>query len=307
MSFQFESIIEHPRHFVLETDIGADCDDAGCLAVLFDAMQTHKICPDAIINSTALDWGCGAIDAIASYYGASGFALGQSFAKDILADPFHHKYDRELAENFSAAYRKGQLAYGEAIETYLRVLHKAPPKGVVLVCVGPQHLLATLWKSASDLVREKVYAVVCMGGIYVPDTCPFEREYNFYACAEATKTVFESYPCPIICLGWELGTAVPSGFSTPAPHDPVWQAYKIHTKGKMQRSSWDPLTVLFALHGESDLFELSEAGFNRIREDGSNEFCPDPAGNHYYIKAKRPYRELTDQLNCIFSKERNSL
>ncbi len=304
MKFQYESILDHPRRFILDTDIGGDCDDAGCLAILFHTMRAHPELSGAIINDTAKDWGCGAIDAIADHFGVSAFSLGQSSFSDILADPICHKYDRALAEKFSERYRNGTLAYTDAMDLYLSTLRNAEPNSVVLITVGGLHLPAMLWERAPELVRQKLYAVICMGGVYGEFERYGHREYNLYAFPKATKTLFECYPCPIICIGMELGRAVMSGFSHPAPNNPVYLAFDIHTKGALQRPSWDPLTVMFALFGEGDRFELSEPGINRIGEDGSNLFCPTPNGTHYYIKAKQPYQTLTDELNQIYQQEK---
>ena len=302
MSFQYESILKHPRLFTVDTDIGCDCDDAGCLAILFHNMKKSRLPLGAIVNCTANVWGCGAIDAIAMYYGFANIPMGQSGFSDILAEDIYHRYDRILAEEYSEAYRKGLLHPDDAIETYITLLQQAPAKGMVLVSVGPLHLLAELWNRASKLIEEKVYALVCMGGVYGDFEHNGHKEYNFYICAEATKTVFEQYPCPIICIGLELGKAIQSGFQAADDSNPVNRAYNIHTKGRFRRPSWDPLTVLFALEGEGDRFELSRAGRNEIAQDGSNYFHFDANGNHFYLKAKKPYWEIADELNILLAK-----
>ena len=306
MSFQYESIMKFPRIFTLDTDIGGDCDDAGCMSVLFRKMKQQPLQLGLIANCTARDWGCGAIDSIAAYHGLSHIPLGQSGFAEIMAEDVYHRYDRVLAEEYSEAYRSRSLKIEDAIEGYKRVLSSAPDGGVVMISVGPLHLLAELWRQVPELIEKKVYALICMGGVYGDFEHNGHREYNFYVVSDATKTVFENYPCPIICIGLELGKAVRSGFSGADPSNPVNRAYEIHTKGSFSRPSWDPITVLYALEGEGDRFALSEAGVNEIGEDGSNYFHPDPNGKHFYLKAIKPYREIVEELNKLYVAEEDS-
>ncbi len=301
MKNQYEPIIVHPRLFALDTDIGVDCDDAGALAVLFGAMKKQPLPLGAIVSTSPQLWGCGAVDAIAAYYGVSVPLIGKAPDSPFLAEPRYHVYDRVLAEEYSERYRKGELAVSDGVEAYVRLLESAPSKGMVLICVGPLHLISELWRRAPQLVEEKLEAVVCMGGVYDSFETFGHREYNFFTDAAATKTVFEELPCPIYCIGLELGKAIPAGFAEADHKNPVNRAYEIHTKGRMIRPTWDPLTVLFALEGESDRFVLSEAGRNEITEDGSNFFVPDPNGKHFYVKAKKPYAELINELTALIN------
>lgn len=303
MSFQYESIIKFPRLVTLDTDIGSDCDDAGGISVLCRTMKKTPFPLGGIVNCTAKTWGCGAIDAIAAYHGLDGIPLAQSAFSEILADDIYHRYDRILAEEYSERYRSGSLQPEEAIAMYTRLLEQAPLGGAVMISIGPLHLLAELWRRVPSLIAEKVYALICMGGVYGDFEKNGHREYNLAMCAEATKTVFECYPCPIICVGLELGKAVQSGFAEVDRTNPVNRAYEVHTKGRMKRASWDPLTVLFALEGEGERFTLSEPGRNEILADGSNYFHPDPNGRHYYLTAKKPYRELAEELNRYYLRE----
>ncbi|MBE6633336.1 MAG: hypothetical protein E7620_03215 [Ruminococcaceae bacterium] len=301
MSIRYEPILTHPRLFTVETDIGVDCDDTGALAILFRTMRERSLPLGAVISCSSNQWGCGAASAIAEYYGLKNLPLAMPRDGDYLTEERYHVYDRVLAEEYSEGYRNGSLACEDAIEAYIRLMEQAPPNGVVLITVGPLHLMGELWDRASGLITEKVHALICMGGVYGQFEKYGHREYNFFTHADATKKVFENFPCPIYCIGMELGRAIPAGFERADPRNPVNRAYEIHTKGRMQRPTWDPLTVLFALEGEGERFSLSKAGRNEIMEDGSNHFHPDPNGKHFYVMAKKSFPELIREMNQLLS------
>jgi hypothetical protein len=56
----------------------------------------------------------------------------------------------------------------------------------------------------------------------------------------------------------------------------------------MARSSWDPITVDLAVHGENECYELGAPGRVRIEPDGVTAFSPDPAGNARVLRFRAP-------------------
>lgn len=295
--FHYESLKEKKRLLIVDTDIGADCDDAGAMAVLFRLVKDYEF-PCAVINCTPDRSGSLAVAAIAESRGVKSPLLGQAERAAILEDDRYHVYDRILAEEFREKYPVPAIE--ESISLYLRLLRDAPDGGVIWVPIGPLHQLAAVWRDHPELVRRKVYAVVCMGGVYGNFETFGHREYNLRMAADATKIVFEEFPCPIICIGLEIGQRIPSGFVLPDRRDPVNRAYEIHTRGKMLRPSWDPLTVLFAIEGEGKRFSLSAPGINRITPDGSNYFTEDPSGRHFYITEKLAPVEISTYLEQLY-------
>ena len=296
-SYHYESTEERGRLILVDTDIGGDCDDAGAMAVLF-RLAREKHFSFAVACCTPELAGAEVVGAIAGSRGITLPSVGLAERSPVLADDTYHVYDRPVAAEFRGRYPA--VPTGEALAFYLRVLRAAPDGGVVWVPIGPVHQLAEVWRVDPELVARKVSAVVCMGGIYGDFAVNGHREYNFRVAAEATRTVFGEFPCPIICVGLELGRRIPSGFAEKNPADPVNRCYEIHTKGKMLRPSWDPLTVLFAVEGEGTNFRISEPGINRIERDGSNFFTPDPAGHHYYLTERRAPAEVAAYLEQLY-------
>jgi hypothetical protein len=56
----------------------------------------------------------------------------------------------------------------------------------------------------------------------------------------------------------------------------------------MKRSSWDPITVDLAVHGENECYELGGPGRVRVAPDGATVFAPDPAGNARVLRFRAP-------------------
>ncbi|KAB8208123.1 glycosyl hydrolases family 28-domain-containing protein [Aspergillus parasiticus] len=145
--------------------------------------------------------------------------------------------------------------------------------------------------SGHDLVEAKVKELVIMGGAY-----PCGYEYNFYGSnVSATAHVVNTWPGPMTFSGAELGATVYSGarLTVEGPvGDPVKAAYRWYTGYNTSRSSWDPLTVLYAINGISNMFVYAnKPGHNYVYPDGRNEWLPDnslyPPDNLYpqkYLK-----------------------
>jgi hypothetical protein len=143
--------------------------------------------------------------------------------------------------------------------------------------------LSGLLNSSSDeysdltgpiLIKQKVSELVVMGGDY-----PSGHEYNFWgANASHAAHVVNHWPGRMVFSGSELGANVTSGgklMSDGPKNDPVRAAYVYYTYNK-PRYSWDPLTVLYVMHGLGDLFEYgNEFGYNEVSANGSNRWVYD--------------------------------
>jgi hypothetical protein len=136
-----------------------------------------------------------------------------------------------------------------------------------------------------------------MGGTY-----PQGREFNFYGRnASLTAHVINNWKWPVVFAGFELGENVKSGtrLMTEAPdRNPASMAYKWYTYGEA-RSSWDPLTILYAIDGlDSELFEYgNEIGHNHINEDGSNVWVYDEGvKSQHFLRLKVSEEEASEEV-----------
>ena len=267
------------KKLIIDTDIGPDCDDAGALAVAFRLVKQYGIKIAGICNCTSSPYGAGAIDAIASYYGAEDFSIGE-FRGEPAHLPDCEVYNRYLAEHMSERFAKGQLSVLSHWDFYYRILSEAEDQEIVLLLIGQFNALADVMKQYPDLVKNKVSHMIVMAGQF-----PQGREYNIYMNTEAAQYVCRHFSAPIVFSGWEIGDRLVTGFQGEAKEDetnPVRKAYFLY-EPKGRRYSWDLTAVEYAIAGENGRYALSEPGVIRIHDDGSNSFQATPDGNHRYL------------------------
>jgi inosine-uridine nucleoside N-ribohydrolase len=149
------------------------------------------------------------------------------------------------------------------------------------------------------LVRRKVKKLVSMGGQY-----PEGREWNFYQDTLATKYVLKNWPAPITFCGFEVGQNILTGAalkSLPA-RNPVRRSYQLYN-GITDRPSWDQLTVLHAVEGESETsgvsWHISSLGDNVINADGSNKWTQNPNASNNYLSLKTSSKRTIDVVNQL--------
>jgi hypothetical protein len=134
--------------------------------------------------------------------------------------------------------------------------------------------------SGRQLVARKVSELVVMGGGYPSG----KRSWNFRGSKNASLAAhaIDSWPegGRVTFLGDDVGKKVLSGkplMNTQGLEgDPVRKAY-IYYAYFNPRPSWDPLAVLYAIHGLGDLFEFGNVyGYNRVEpDDGTNHWVWD--------------------------------
>lgn len=135
-----------------------------------------------------------------------------------------------------------------------------------------------------------------MGGQY-----PQGREFNFYGRnSSLTAHVINSWEWPVVFSGFELGVGVKSGkrlMLEGPPNNPASMAYLWYTYGS-SRSSWDPLTMLYAIDGLGDMFEYANTfGYNHVYENGSNIWVDDETVNkQYYLRLRVSEDEASAEL-----------
>ena len=113
-----------------------------------------------------------------------------------------------------------------------------------------------------------------MGGDY-----PSGHEFNFWGDNPLhTGQVVNNWPGRVTFSGYSMGLNVTSGgrlMRDGPSSDPVRSAYHWYTYD-VPRSSWDPLTVLYAMHGRGEVFEFAnDFGHNHVHANGSNTWIFD--------------------------------
>lgn len=245
-----------------------------------------------------------ATSTILAHYGAGDVPIG--LTRPFTDTPFfdNRYYARgEYASKIAYNWPNGSIPWGLANNTwdpvllYRKVLAEAEDASVTIASIGFLNNLSGLLNSTGDsysplsgleLVEQKVSELVVMGGGY-----PSGYEWNFRGFnASLTRHVIHSWPenGPIVYLGYEEGVNVVTGkllMNEGPASDPVRMAYIYYTFFA-GRSSWDPLTVLYAMHGLGDLFELgNEYGYNFIEPNGTNRWVWDESRtNQHFLRLK---------------------
>jgi hypothetical protein len=150
------------------------------------------------------------------------------------------------------------------------------------------------------LVRQKVTELVVMGGSYLEPG----HSYNFwgsgpYVAAHALNT----WEGLVTFVGDEVGNYVLAGkalMSQGPETDPVRKAYIYYGYGK-SLSSWDPLTILYAVNGLDELFKRgNEFGYNHLQANGSNRWIDDEQRkSQQFIKLKISNESAAARLDHI--------
>lgn len=302
-----------PVGVIFDTDMCTDCDDAGALAVLHELANRGECEILAVCCSNRSPYSVGACDAINTYFGRGDIPLGAYQGGDVGKDERLTKGYNEIARN-RAAYGHDVVTRDgipSAVSVYRKTLASQPDRSVTVISVGFLVNIADLLESGPDassllsgaeLVAAKVKELAVMGGRY-----PQGQEYNFckQGAAQCTKRAIEAWPpsVPVVFLGGEIGDHVLTGpclAGSPAA-SPVRRAYELMYDGIRGRPSWDLMTVLYAVRGARDYWQVETAGHNAIREDGSNQWLPTPDRNHAYLKPRMPNEGLADVLSGLMS------
>jgi len=145
-----------------------------------------------------------------------------------------------------------------------------------MVFIGPLCNLCDLLTSEPDrispltgveLIKQSAETIYVMGGHFGSTDI---AEWNIQMDVRAAQTVTELCPVPIVYCGYEAGEAVITGTGLDAcdAEYPVRMAYSLYADGK-GRSSWDLVTVYYALEPNLKNWICSEECQIRFRDDGS--------------------------------------
>jgi inosine-uridine nucleoside N-ribohydrolase len=280
-----------PVPVILDTDISSDVDDVGAVAVLHSLANEGKADILAMMVSAVNPSAVGCLQALNNYFGRAGIPVGTVSGNGVLDES---KYTAIIAKEFPAKKDGTSAAARDAAVLYREVLAGQPDHSVLIVTIGYLTNLKNLLNSAPDkvspltgreLVDRKVKKLVTMGGQY-----PKGREWNFYKDRTATTRIVADWPTPILFCGFESGVKVltGSGLRETPEANPLRRSYELYN-GLTDRSSWDQLTVLYAVEGveansqQTTRMFNSVGGINTILSDGSNVWQSNASGKHSYV------------------------
>jgi inosine-uridine nucleoside N-ribohydrolase len=301
---------------ILDTDLGADCDDAGAIAVahaLADLGETQIL---AITHCTSLDCAIGCIDAINIYYGRS-LPIG-SYKKDGFKDaPELGAYAKYVYDNFPHGYNTRADA-PDAVSLLRKTLAEDDEGNIVIVAIGPLNNLHDLLESGADefspldgieLVAQKVDKMVIMGGFFHMDGDvvwgheKMEGEYNIVADIKSAQGVFDNSPVPIILSSYEIGQKILTGkpLIDRSVATPVGKSYEVYCNGN--RESWDLTAVLYAVRGEAPFWKIHEYGEIKVDDKGVTTWRKSTSNKHSYLITDMDPSKVEDELNKLLLSE----
>jgi len=304
---------KRPIPLVFDTDIGNDIDDALALGVIHALMTRGECTLLAVTVTKDAPMSAPFVDVVNKFYG-----------RDISIVVVHNGSIPEPSKYTVLASKRdgGQLRYPhtlvtgrlatDAVTVLRDAIFKADDHSVVIVQVGSSTNLARLLASDKDnnipltgmeLVKKKVRLLSVMAGSFAKDS-PKQAEFNVKIDLPAAKSLFASWPTPIVFSGFEVGvavlypaTSIEQDFNY-MPHHPLSEAYKLYDHMPYDRPSWDLTSVLYAVRPDRGYFDLSPPGRVHVEGDGVTVFEPDPAGQHRFL-ILRPEQRLRVQESLV--------
>ncbi len=242
---------------IYETDMCLDVDDVGALAVLHGLQNEGKVNILAVCFNEVHPSGAAAIDAINTWYGRGDIPVG--VYKSRLSNPDRSRY-LEALTTFPHDLDNERAA--SALDTYRQVLADQPDRSVTIISVGFLNNLYDLLKDPEGyaLVEKKVKLLVAMGGLN-------DDGFNFvrHGLMDQTQYVIENWPGTLVTthVGGSMITGQTLTATTPV-NNPVRRAYELHRGPNTGRSSWDQVSVLYAVYG-TQWFNETWAGGGSLR------------------------------------------
>ena len=294
---------------ILDTDIGADCDDAVALAVLLQAEKRGLCELYGISAATTRKGASSAISAICNFYGVKkdvGVLKPPALECDELDNydvKIMNKYGENEVDRGSVSFLREKLAKSE--------------EKIVMVAIGPLTGISRLLLSGADeysplsgeaLFHSKVERLYCMGGCFDgsrDEEGYFNREWNFVQDLDSVRVVLDKCGVPIYFIPKETGEKVFTGnVLKNAENNPVADAIRFFGERNLNtpvlknfnRESWDPISCYLAVHRNSILFSLRKGNVT-MDKDGVTYFSVSKDGCHYVVDLAADAKTVEDEIN----------
>lgn len=293
-----------PVKIIFDTDIEADVDDVGSVAVLHALANRGEAEILAMGVSAKNPWCAPCLDALNTYFGRPDIPIG--VVKGLGAE-HPSNYCQKVAEEFPHKLKSTADA-PDAVTVYRKVLAKQPDQSVVIVTVGFLTNLANLLRSdgdefsslnGKDLVKQKIKTWVCMGAQH-----PTGKEWNIIRDAKSSVEVGKNWPTPIVWSGFEIGVVIETGagLSVLPKTSPVRRGYELYN-GLKNRSSWDQTAVLYAVRGLNgglkEFWDVGTGGRFEFAADGTNKWVADEKSTQSYLIKKMPPAEVAKHIEAL--------
>ena len=293
-----------PVKLIFDTDMGNDVDDLMALVMIHN-LQKRGAC-DLLAVTVTKDHPQAAafVDAVNTLYGYPDVPIGvvrDGAAKE--AGKFNLLAAEKQADG-SPRYPhdlKSGADAPEAVALLRQTLAAQPDGSVAIAQVGFFTNLARLLDSKPDshsplngreLVAKKVKVLSLMAGAFqTVNRNTRHLEYNVKLDVPAAQKLAKEWPTQLVWSGFEIGVAaafphvVIEQDLNYLTHHPLKEAYVLYNPPPHDRPTWDPTSVLYAIHPDRGYFDLSPAGNVVVDADAGTVFRPskDGKGRHRFL------------------------
>jgi len=282
---------KQPKKIIYETDMCADVDDVGGLAILHALANNEEAEILAVCFNEVHPDGAPAIDAINTWYGRGDIPIG--IYKGNLDSPHGSSYLQYVAK-FPHDLEAEDAP--SALDVYRQVLAAQPDSSVTIVSVGFLNNINDLLIAEPDLVARKVKELVQMAGVY-------NDGFNLvqHNLVSVSENVIQNWPTPIV-ISQEGGSIYTGDNYQSAPQEnPAREAYYRYFGSSYRgRPSWDEMAVLYGVRGLSNYFYEITSGTGRLQngyvwqmQAGFRSYLSNRYENSTYVKI---IEDLMDQL-----------
>ncbi len=273
--------------FILDTDVGADCDDMLAMSYLIYAKRFLNVNIKAVTH--ALSTGDGVV-AIRSFFRCMGENAPETghMIKGANLDDY---YCKQIVQEFAT---ESDHAGTECASRVLRKALVSSSNKCILCAIGQLTNISALIRSEPDdissldgvsLIKEKCDKIVVMAGLFFDkENAEREPEWNVRWDVPAARDVFNFKGVPIAAIPWETGINIHTGkdlHSRVTKRNPLLVSFEMFLNESVKggRDSWDPVTALYAVEGTKDFLKESKKGTVSVTDSGATYFKESDDGN----------------------------
>jgi len=282
---------KQPKKIIYETDMCADVDDVGGLAILHAMANNGEAEILAVCFNEVYHSGAAAIDAINTWYGRGDIPVG--IYRGTLNNPDGSAYLDHVA-GFPHDLENNDAP--SALDVYRQVLAQQPDSSVTIISVGFLNNINDLLLAEPGLVAQKVKELVQMAGLN-------NDGFNLvrHNLVSASENVIKNWPTPLV-ISQAGGSILTADNLENAPEEnPVREAFFRYFGNRWsRRPSWDEMAVLYGVRGLSSYFRNITSGTGSLPNGyvwsmvpGFRSYLSNRLANSSYV---RIIEDLMDQL-----------
>ncbi|MCG2462496.1 hypothetical protein K8352_17175 [Flavobacteriaceae bacterium F89] len=281
---------------IFETDMCLDVDDVGALAVLQGLQMEKKVNILGVCYNEVHPLAPNVIDAINTYYHCGTIPIG-IYRKELKEpDPSDYFTVERNYDVDNMTQDPFDNIVADAASLYKHILKTQADNSVVIISVGFLNNLYDLLKDPEgfELVQRKVKLLAVMGGLN-NDGFNFTR----HDLVDQSKYVIENWPGTVVTsdIGGDIITGETLTNTTPVDN-PVRRAFELewHQGPDIGRSSWDQVTVLYAIYG-TKYYEENWDGEGSLK----NGYTWDLSKGYRGYAVPRNNKEVEDEIERLMT------